>query len=113
MHTLITGLPFVDHADGDGLNNQRYNLRPADHTLNNANRRPATTHSGKAKSSRYKGVHWFKPGPGKGRARWHAQIRIGGRDRSLGYFYDEEAAARAYDAAARAEWGEFAHPNFP
>jgi hypothetical protein len=113
MHTLITGLPFVDHEDGNGLNNQRYNLRPADHGLNNANRRPATTHGGKAKTSRYKGVSWFRPGPGKGRERWRARIRIDGREAALGYFDDEEAAARAYDDAARAAWSEYACPNFP
>jgi hypothetical protein len=113
MHTLITGIRFVDHDDGDGLNNQRANLRPADHALNNANRRPASTHGGKAKTSRYKGVRRFRPGPGKGRERWQARIRIDGHLVSLGYFNDEEAAARAYDAAARAAWGEFACPNFP
>jgi hypothetical protein len=113
MHALVTGLRFVDHADGNGLNNQRGNLRPADHRLNNANRRPASTHKGKPKSSRYKGVSWFKPGPGKGRQRWKAQIRIKGRTVSLGYFHDEEAAARAYDAAAVAAWGEYACSNFP
>jgi hypothetical protein len=113
MHILIMGYRFIDHADGDGLNNQRSNLRPASHALNNANRRAATTHGGRPKSSRFKGVAWFKPAPGKGRPRWVAKIRIDGRAVSLGYFHDEEAAARAYDAAAVAAWGEYACPNFP
>src|SRR5580704_12477253 len=29
MHKLITGWARTDHEDGNGLNNQRYNLRPA------------------------------------------------------------------------------------
>jgi hypothetical protein len=33
--------------------------------------------------------------------------------RHLGYFDDEVVAARAYDAAAKAIHGDYAHVNFP
>jgi hypothetical protein len=113
MHTLITGWPYVDHEDGNGLNNQMHNLRKADDRLNNQNRKPNLGHNGKPPTSRYKGVSWFKAAPGKGRDRWQAKIRIDGKQRRLGYFDDEVEAAKAYDTAARAAFGEFARPNFP
>jgi hypothetical protein len=107
MHQLITGLHGVDHQDRDGLNNQRYNLRASTHAQNMQNRR--YTHG----SSQFNGVAWHKR-VGK----WGATIRVsrpggGGRKRHLGYFIDEEEAARAYDAAARALFGGFALLNFP
>jgi hypothetical protein len=43
MHRLILGQPNdlgTDHLDGNGLNNQRYNLRPATAVENNLNRKP-------------------------------------------------------------------------
>jgi hypothetical protein len=105
MHRIIAGDPNgldVDHRDGDGLNNRRANLRPATRSQNAAN---SGSRSG---TSQYKGVCWSTR-----RGRWIAQIRRGGRKTWIGYFDDEESAARAYDAAARAEWGEFAWLNFP
>lgn len=37
---------------------------------------------------------------------------VNGRTRYLGRFASEEAAASAYDDAAIAAWGRFAHLNF-
>ena len=58
--------------------------------------------------SKYKGVHFRRD-----RNTWRAEIAINGRKRNLGTFKDEADAARAYDAAAYATWGEFAYLNFP
>jgi hypothetical protein len=104
MHVLITGIRTgIDHANGNGLDNQRENLRPTGQSLNCANMRGWATGG---KSSRFKGVGRLKNG------KWRARIRIG-RSVYLGAFVTEEAAARAYDTAARAAWGEFARLNFP
>ncbi len=41
-HAGLTGtFPFVDHLDGNGLNNQRSNIRRCTHRENGINRRPA------------------------------------------------------------------------
>lgn len=96
LHNLITGRLFIDHADGDGLNCQRGNLRAATYSQNNANRGP--------RRGRFKGVNLHRAS-----GKWLARIA----SRHLGYFDDEEAAARAYDAAATEAYGEFAWLNFP
>lgn len=91
----------IDHQDGNGLNNQRSNLRWATHSLNNANRKQV---SGRSK---FKGVSWHK-----GRGKWQAKIKVNRSTRHLGLFPNEEDAARAYDAAALVSWGNFAAVNF-
>jgi AP2 domain len=103
MHNLIMGCTRIDHANGEGLDNQRGNLRRATNGQNMHNRRANAGHS-----SRYKGVGWY-PRYGK----WVARIKLEGRRRCLGYFTDEREAAQAYDAAAREIFGQFARPNFP
>ena len=45
--------------------------------------------------SLYKGVSWDR-----GKKKWRAQLKQGGKKSSLGYFDNEEAAARKYDEAA-------------
>lgn len=105
MHHVIKGRKYgdreLDHIDGNGLNNQRSNLRWGTRTQNRAN--SAKYRSG---TNRFKGVSLFKQ-TGKYRA------RIGEAGRHLGFFVLEEDAARAYDRAAIEMYGEFARLNFP
>lgn len=101
MHRLILGEPDskVDHRDGDGLNNQRYNLREATTAQNAFNSGP------REGSSRYKGV--YRRADGK----WISTIRHDGVRRHIGVFDDEVSAARAYNDKAVSHHGEFARLN--
>ena len=106
MHRFIMNAPRdqqVDHLDGNGLNNQRSNLRICTSAQNNRNRRKMV-----GTSPVFKGVYWNKENQ-----RWHAQITQNGHRHHLGYFDNEIDAAYAYDAAARKHFGEFACINFP
>lgn len=105
MHRLILDLtdPLerVDHINHDGLDNTRANLRVGTHQQNCYNSR-RKSHS----KQRFKGI---VPDYRK----WRARIRVNGKETHLGNFETEEEAARAYDAAAREHYGEFACLNFP
>lgn len=115
MHRLLLGAPRgvgVDHLDGDGLNNQRHNLRLASKTQNGqAARRKAINASSKFRGVNLKTYVWR--GSNKCTLRWTAQIRLNKKSIHIGYFSSEEAAARAYDKKARELFGEYAAPNFP
>ena len=104
MHRLILGLarghePEVDHVHGGGLDNRRANLRLADRSQQNANKRKS-----EGKSSRFKGVS-------RDRGRWRAVIKVDRRYRHLGSFATEEEAAAAYNVAAVVAFGPFARLN--
>ncbi len=101
MHAEICGYPDADHQDGDGLNNQRYNLRPASESQNRANsrRRVGTT-------SIYRGVSWNKRD-----SKWRASIRKDKKTFNLGNFFSEADAAQVYNFAAESMHGEFARLN--
>jgi len=101
MHTLITGWDYVDHINGNGLDNRRANLRHATDALNSRNRRIRSDNT-----SGYKGVHLS-------RGKWRAVLTRDGRVVFHGSFDSAEDAAHAYDAAAREHFGEFAFLNFP
>lgn len=102
MHRALTGWHRTDHIDGNGLNNQRYNLREVTHAQNSYN--SVSRHG----SSRYKGVSWWK-----NQGKWTARLAHNGQDFWLGYYTDEIEAALAYDRAAREQFGEYAVLNFP
>lgn len=107
MHRLILAAPQgreVDHWDGDGLNNQRHNLRLATQHENQRNRKNPNSNN----TSGYKGVSWHKKDE-----KWVAQIIADGKHLNLGRFNTPEDAARAYDKAARNYYKEFASLNFP
>lgn len=104
MHRVILdGVLRVDHRNGDGLDNQRSNLRSATRSQNQANSKKSTRNT----TSRFKGV--FKP---TGYPIWRAKIKLRGKVRYLGSFREEIDAATAYDRAARQMFGEFARTNF-
>lgn len=102
MHkVLLPGKLWVDHRDGNGLNNQRHNLRqctPAQNGGNSIKKRP--------NKSGFKGVSWSKS-----HNRWEACICINYRTKHLGKFKNIQDAADAYDKAAEAHFGEFAMTN--
>lgn len=98
----------VDHADGNGLNNCRTNLRLCDKSHNQINRSSVGP-------TGYRGVHHLDPVkyPGRVAKPFKSCIR---KDRKLihiGSFVSAEEAARAWDAKAFELFGEFAPLNFP
>ena len=105
LHRLITGDPpsglVVDHIDGNGLNNQKANLRFITHAQNTQNKS-----SHRDSTSRFKGVSWHSR-----RNFWVAQIQFNKIRYHLGYFTSELDAARAYNAAAIQYHGEYARLN--
>ncbi len=103
MHRQIMQPPSdmqIDHIDHDCLNNQRANLRVCTQAQNNANRRKTRG------SSQFKGVYWYAS-----RNKWRANIRVDRQTKHLGYFDDEEDAARAYNEEALKQFREFALLN--
>ena len=106
LHRFVLGAAcpaLVDHINRIGLDCRKANLRPATHTENAINRKRDIRNT-----SGYKGVSWH------GQAqKWRALIKVGDVWHSLGLHATPEDAARAYDAAARQHFGEYARLNFP
>ena len=99
MHRFIMDAAkgtFVDHRDGNRLDNRRANLRSCTVAQNTMNSRKS-----KNRSSKFKGVTRNRP--------WRAYVG----PKTIGHFNTEIEAAQAYDAAAKKLYGEFARLNFP
>jgi hypothetical protein len=106
MHRMIMGDEdqelIFDHKNGDGLDNQRHNLRPCARFENNRNNRIS-----KRNKSGFKGVRWYRDCPKP----WISSIMINRKALHLGVFSNPEDAARAYNEAAKKHHGEFAKLN--
>jgi hypothetical protein len=108
MHRYLLGLRkgdkmICDHIDGNGLNNQKHNLRLCNKSENGRNRNKTNN----IKLSIFKGVTF-----NKSHGKWQPQICLNGKHQYLGYFSSEVEAARAYDKKAKEIFGEFAFLNF-
>lgn len=104
MHRAIINVPsnvVVDHWDRNGLNNQKYNLRPCTKAQNRQNSKKRTNNT-----SGYIGVTWRSDSK-----TWKSQIRVNGILISKSGFSDVKDAARYYNEMASFYFGDFAVLN--
>lgn len=105
LHQLIMDAQsgqFIDHINGDGLDNRKCNLRFCSKSQNSANR-------GKKPScaSRFIGVTH-----NRATGKWAASVVINRHRKGLGHYATEEEAAKVRDRAVKKLFGEFARLNF-
>ncbi len=101
MHRQIMGNPpglLIDHANRNGLDNRRVNLRLANKSLNCANQSLNT-------------VRGLPRGVKKRGNSYGVRIRVNDKEHWLGSFNNPKDAARAYNHAAIKYFGEFACLN--
>lgn len=117
MHRFIVGgFSMCDHINLSPLDNRKDNLRRATYQQNGWNTgKPKSCRHGKP-TSQYKGVSYR---PLKGKDRWFAGLKhvAPGAHKNtgvmirIGYFDNEEDAARAYNKKVRELRGEWAWVN--
>lgn len=104
MHRLIIDAQkgeYVDHEDGNGLNNQKYNLRRTTQSVNIANAKKY----GNGKSG-YRGVVKYRDG-------WKAQFKFNQKLIQSNEIADPYRAALLRDAIVRQLYTEPVTLNFP
>lgn len=104
LHRLVAAAgvgQFVDHINGDGLDNRRTNLRVVDHADNQVN-----TH--RRRSGAVRGF-WFD----KRRGTFSSVISVRGKRIWVGSFATAAEASQAYEDAARRHFGELHAPEAP
>lgn len=105
LHRLVAGAThrheYVDHIDGNTLNNQKQNLRICTNAQNISNGK-----SHKGSISRFKGVTFCKE-----KRKWASAIGVNYKTIHLGRFENETDAALAYNEGAKKYHGEFARLN--
>lgn len=97
LHTGEQPPQFLDHKDGDALNNRFSNLRPATRRENNRNKGVYANNT-----SGHKGVR-YRAEMGK----FVARIGHNGRKKHLGVFDTLDEAVAAYQSAAKSLYGDF------
>lgn len=102
INRSLEKIEFIDHIDGDGLNNKRSNLRIATSHQNHLNQHGRGT-------SQFRGVSYDND-----TGKWAVQIHYDDLSSHLGLYNDEIIAAQVYDAAARQFLDiNFVKLNFP
>jgi len=104
MHRQIMNCPHdmeIDHINGTGLDNRKINLRICTRAQNRRNLKKY-----KNNTSGYKGVNWKES-----EQNWQSRINVNKKEKYLGSFNSKEAAAKAYNVAAKELFGEFARLN--
>lgn len=106
MHRLIMGEHLrsvkIDHVDGNGINNQKHNLRRSTNSQNLCNR-------GKSRinTTGFKGVSPLKNRTKK----FQSQIQVNNKSIHIGYFHTSIEAAFEWNKASRLYHGDFAYQN--
>lgn len=109
LHRHINKTPsemVTDHKNGFRNDNRILNLRTATSSQNIAQNIPKHRDSNAASASKYKGVQRVCR-YGVNENKWRAKLKR----KDLGVFLSESEAAKAYNVAASAEYGEFAFLN--
>lgn len=100
MHRVIMDVDnskaYVDHINGNGLDNRKENLRVCNHNENCYNRRVKNGYKGVSKSGE----------------KFRARIKHKNKEYHLGYYETEIEAAKTYDKKAKELFGIFAKLNF-
>lgn len=97
---------YIDHKNGNKLDNRKQNLRlvtPQENAFNRKPRRDKMT-------SKFKGVSYRKENKYK---KWNVLFVHEGRPFSRKAFFTELEAAHAYDKEMRRHQGAYAYLNFP
>ena len=101
MHREIVGSiekgKEVDHADGNGLNNQRKNLRVCSHLENMRNTKLSSRNT-----SGIKGVSWYQANN-----KWRADASMDGKLIYLGSFKNIKDANNAYKKFTKKNYKQF------
>lgn len=109
VHRTIMDAPrgsFVDHINGNKLDNRASNLRICTKSQNGMNK--GVDSDFKLMGSIFKGVTYSKRPLNK---KWRANIKVNQKQINIGYFLTEIEAAAAYNDAAKKYHKEFAYLN--
>ena len=104
LHRFLLDAPkdfFVDHINGDTLDNRKANLRLCNNQQNGCNSKLRSNNT-----SGYKGVHFSKK-----ENKWISAIMCNRKHYRQGCFHSKKEAALAYNKAAVKYHGEFARIN--